>query len=216
MNTDGLTPLLEGSRAKILTLLKRNGEMNAEALAKELKMTSMGVRLHLSALEKDGLVAHRIQKKKMGRPGYFFTLTPNGDELFPRTYSQVANHILETVRELEGDKGIENIFRRRVDLLEKQYRARMKTADLQNRVAELAKIRTEEGYMAEWEKKDSRTFILRELNCAICQIAKQCIQACNYELALFQRVLPGTEITRKEHIVRGDRMCTYVIKKVGA
>jgi iron-sulfur cluster biosynthesis transcriptional regulator SufR len=210
---NSVSPLLEGTRAKILELLKRTGPMSAEALGKALNITSMGIRLHLQALEKDGLVTHHSQKKAMGRPGYLFSLTPIGDELFPRTYSQVANHILDSVRQLEGEKGIDRIFRKRVELLEKQYRTRMTQSDLQGKVAELARIRSEEGYMAEWEKKEANTFILRELNCAICQIARQCIQACNYELLLFQKVLPNTEITRTEHIVKGDRMCTYTIRK---
>ena len=204
---------MENTREQILYLLKRDGPMTAEKLAEGLQITSMGVRQHLSLLEKDGLVAHQIERKKMGRPGYYFSLTAAGDDFFPRTYAQMANHILDTVRQLEGEKGIDKIFRRRLEILEKQYRSRMKQPDLAGRIAELAAIRTEEGYMADWKKEGANTYLLRELNCAICQIAQQCIQACNYELKLFQKVLPDTEITREEHIVKGDRMCTYIIRK---
>ena len=204
---------MENTRERILYLLKRDGPMTADGLAHSLNITSMGVRQHLNLLEKDGLVAHHSEKHKMGRPGYFFSLTEVGDDFFPRTYAQMANNILETVRQLDGEKGVEKIFRRRVEVLEKQYRARMKQPDLAGRIAELAAIRTEEGYMSDWKKESANKFVLRELNCAICQVAKQCIQACNYEMKLFQKVLPETEITREEHIVKGDRMCTYIIRK---
>jgi iron-sulfur cluster biosynthesis transcriptional regulator SufR len=204
---------MENTRERILYLLKRDGPMTVDGLAEGLNITSMGVRQHLNLLEKDGLVTHHAEKQKMGRPGYFFSLTPAGDDFFPRTYAQMANNILDTVRQLEGEKGIDRIFRRRLEILEKQYRTRMKQPDLAGRIAELAAIRTEEGYMADWKKENANTFVLRELNCAICQVAKQCIQACNYELKLFQKVLPETEITRQEHIVKGDRMCTYIIRK---
>ena len=85
--------------------------------------------------------------------------------------------------------------------------------DLEHQVQELAQIRTEEGYMAEWEKVNQDTFLLRENNCAICQIAQQCIQACSHELALFQRVLPGANVTRESHILQGDGACTYRIRR---
>jgi iron-sulfur cluster biosynthesis transcriptional regulator SufR len=205
--------MMENTRERILYLLKRDGPMTADGLARSLNITSMGVRQHLSLLEKDGLVDHHSEKHKMGRPGYSFSLTAAGDDFFPRTYAQMANNILETVRQMEGEKGIEKIFRGRLEVLEKQYRARMKQPDLAGRIAELAAIRTEEGYMADWKKEGANKFLLRELNCAICQVAKQCIQACDYELKLFQKVLPETEITREEHIVKGDRMCTYIIRK---
>lgn len=67
--------------------------------------------------------------------------------------------------------------------------------------------------MADWQKINKNTFRLREKNCAICQIASQCTQACTFELDLFRKVLPNTDITRETHILQGDRNCTYLIRK---
>lgn len=205
--------LLPDTRRKILECLKREGPLSAEALGKLLRITSMGARQQLHALERDGLVDHQIKQQNMGRPGYYYTLTGLGDELFPRTYPQMANSLLETIRMMDGERGVDRLFRKRTENLASQYRARMANKDLEQRVQELASIRSEEGYMAGWEKINKNTFRLREQNCAICQIASQCTQACTFELDLFRKVLPDTEIIRETHILQGDQSCTYLIRR---
>jgi DeoR family transcriptional regulator, suf operon transcriptional repressor len=205
--------LLQDTRRKILDLLKKKGPQTVQALSRTLGITSMGVRQQLNALERDGLIQYRVEARGLGRPGYVYMLTGLGDELFPRTYPQFAGSVLETVKLLDGEEGIERIFAKRTDLVQEQYEKRLAGKDLERQVQELARIRTEEGYMAEWEKVNQDTFLLRENNCAICEVARQCIQACSYELALFQRVLPGANVTRESHILQGDGACTYRIRR---
>lgn len=204
---------MQDTRRKILQLLKLKGGMTADELSQTLKITSMGVRRHLITLERDGLIQYKTEQRGMGRPSYVYALTELGDELFPRTYPQLVNSFLDAVKALDGDKGLERIFRKRTEWLEAQYRARLNDKDLEAQVKGLAQIRTEEGYMASFEKLDENTFILREHNCAICQIARHCSQACSYEVELFRRVFKGAEVAREKHIMRGDLTCTYVIRR---
>ncbi|HSE39406.1 MAG TPA: metalloregulator ArsR/SmtB family transcription factor [Acidobacteriota bacterium] len=211
--TATLKELLPDTRQRILEYLKQEGPLTAEALGKLLNITSMGARQQLHAMERDGLVEHKTKQQAMGRPGYHYGLTSTGDELFPRTYPQMANSLLETVRMLDGEKGIERLFKKRTDTLVAQYRQRMANKTLEEQVIELAAIRSEEGYMADWQKINKNAFRLREKNCAICQIASNYTQACHFELELFRKVLPNTEITRETHIIQGDRNCTYLIRK---
>lgn len=200
------------TRRKILEFLKFNGTMTADELSEALGITAMGVRRHLTTLERDGLIHYKTAQRKMGRPSYLYSLTEHGDELFPRTYAQFADSLLETIRAVDGEAGVEKLFDQRTELWEREYRVRMTKKTLQERVAELAKIRTEEGYMADWEQLDRETFLLREHNCAICQIAKKCATACSHELALFRRVLDDAEVTREKHIMKGDGACIYLIQ----
>jgi DeoR family suf operon transcriptional repressor len=200
------------TRRRILELLKRNGPMTAEELSRALGLPPMGVRGQLASLERDGFVSHRAVPKKLGRPSYAYALTGLGDELFARTYAQFALSVLETIRALDGAQAIERLFEARTELLAAQYRSRMDGKPLRERVAELAKIRTEEGYMADWEELDQNIFLLKEHNCAICHIARQCPTACGHELELFRRVLDDAEVTREKHMLKGDWACTYVIR----
>lgn len=207
---------MQDTRRKILQLLKLRGGMTADELSQALQITSMGVRRHLSTLERDGFIKYQTQQRGLGRPSYVYALTELGDELFPRTYPQFVNSFLDAIRALDGEGGIERIFAKRTEWLKTQYRARMADKDLENQVKELAQIRTEEGYMADWQRLNENTFILREHNCAICRVASQYRQACNYELELFRRVLKEAEVTREKHIMRGDLTCTYVIRRKAA
>ncbi len=201
------------TRQKILELLKQNEGLTADQMSESLGITSMGVRQHLVALERDGLVQYSAEQRGMGRPKYIYSLTDTGDELFPRSYPQLVNTFIEATREAFGEEGVDKVFAARNKSLQAIYESRLNEKNFEDKIAELAKIRSEEGYMANWEQKDKNTFYLNENNCAICQVAKQCLNACNFELKLFQTVLPEAEISREDHIMNGDRACTYVIRK---
>lgn len=204
---------MQEKRRKILELLKIKGPMTADQLSEELNISSMGTRQHLKALEHDDLIEHKTQQTGMGRPGYIYSITELGDELFPRAYSQMANSILEAIKLLDGEDGIDRIFEKRTESLERQYRMRMDGKSMEEQVQELALIRTEEGYMADWEKIDPNAYLLREHNCSICKIAEEFPQACKYEMQLFQKVFKDAKVTREKHMIKGDQMCTYRIER---
>jgi predicted ArsR family transcriptional regulator len=121
--------------------------------------------------------------------------------------------LLEAVQDLEGDDGLERIFERRSEKQAVGYQARISSEDLEERVSELAVIRTEEGFMADWEKVSDDLFFLREHNCALYQIAGTCAQVCAFEQALFHQVLEGADVIRERHILSGDLTCTYAIRR---
>jgi predicted ArsR family transcriptional regulator len=79
----------------------------------------------------------------------------------------------------------------------------------------LARIRTEEGYMAEVKPDVKKSFLFIENHCPICAAATVCKGFCTTELDLFRSVLgPGVTVERVEHIVSGDRRCAYRIAAV--
>ena len=63
---------LQPTRRKILLALKKSGGMTATELSELLGMTSMGVRRHLTTLERDGLVMYDSQQRGLGRPSYLY------------------------------------------------------------------------------------------------------------------------------------------------
>lgn len=186
--------------------------MTAKALAIELGITSMGVRRHLSTLEREELVRIELQRRQVGRPTFVYTLTDQAHDLFPKNYHTLANQFLDAVQVTNGDSAVNNLFDGRMNLLLEQYRPRMAgKKKLDERVAELAKIQDESGYMAVWARTESG-FLLKEQNCAIYRVACRFQQACQFEIDLFRQLLDA-EITRVEHQVRGDRNCTYLVRE---
>jgi predicted ArsR family transcriptional regulator len=87
----------------------------------------------------------------------------------------------------------------------------MEGKTLAERVAELARIQEEAGYMASWEITEGG-YILRERNCPIYHVACRFQHACRFELELFRRLL-GADITRFRHQVNGEESCAYLIRE---
>lgn len=202
---------ISGTRSQILHMIRTAGGLTAQQLARELGITSMGVRRHLITLERDGLVEIRTRRQPAGRPAFVYHLTERGYDTFPRNYALLATQLLDTAKSRGGKQELEGLFAGRMDQLVAQYEPRMQGKDLAGRVMELARIQDENGYMAQWDKVEGG-YLLREQNCAIYRIACRFQEACQYEIELFRRLLDA-DITRVEHQTKGDLACTYLVRE---
>jgi predicted ArsR family transcriptional regulator len=199
----------QSTRRQVLQLLRTEGGLTAQQLAERLKITAMGVRRHLTTLERDGLIQVQARRQPAGRPAYLFTLTDAGFETFPKSYDLLATQVLDVIRATEGEERVSQIFAGRMDQLYEQFAPRMTGKNLADRVRELARIQEEAGYMARWEKVKGG-FLLKEQNCAIYRVACRFQDACHFEIELFRRLLDA-DLERVEHQVKGDLACTYFI-----
>lgn len=185
--------------------------MTANELAETLGISSMGVRQHLTILEKDGLVEHHREKLQRGRPVHLYYLTEKGNNLFPTTYDSFAVDLLDEVVKFNGSGFINKVFRSRMKSQTDVYKQRLKGKTLEDKVNELAQIRTEEGYMAE-VTDEGDDYVLIEYNCPILTIVDKYPHVCNIELALFRQSL-GEKLVREEHLIDGCHRCSYRISK---
>lgn len=202
-----LTLELQPTRRKILLALKKSGGMTAGELGELLEMTSMGVRRHLTTLERDGLVTFDSQQRGMGRPSYLYQLTERANNLFPKTYHILANELLGYLVEEDLDR----VFARRLERRIRVGRARLTGLTFQDKVAELARLLDEDGYFAEWEQVDGDTYLVREFNCAIQEVAHRYRQACTSEVEFIRSMLPEADVVREEHLMNGASACSYRI-----
>jgi predicted ArsR family transcriptional regulator len=196
-------------------LLRKQPGITVTEMAQQLGLTGMGVRRHLDQLEADGLVEPtECSRKRLGRPATGWRLSNGGLELFPRRYDGLALDVLEDVSEQVGPEGLDALFRHRTEKLVADYESRLReTADVEERVAELAAIRDEAGYLAEWSHGDDGEMILTENNCAVHRVAEQYPAVCAMEMALMKRVMgPDVEVTRVAHTMAGDPVCSYRIR----
>jgi predicted ArsR family transcriptional regulator len=200
------------TRQEILSLIKRRGPMTVQELSRTLEITPMGVRQHLAILERDGYVQSNGVRRGQGRPSRVYCITLEGDKMFPRTYEQLSMALLEDLRAVDGDAKIDALFEHRRQRQVEAYRTRMAGQEFPEKVATLAKIRDEEGYVAEHAQTDKDTFVLIEHNCPIRAVADPYRQACKCEMALFQEALGG-DVTRTDYILGGAPHCRYIITR---
>ena len=206
------------TRRAIVKLLKTEGPLGSAQLAERLGLTAMAVRQHLYALQTENLVAAEERPAPVGRPAKFWSLTREADRLFPEAYAELSVALVESLRDTFGDEGLNRVLVSRCARQREDYAKRIRAADpLEKRLKELARVRTEEGYMAEVKRDVDGSFLLVENHCPICAAATACQGFCSTELDLFRTVLgPGVGVERAEHIVSGDRRCAYrVAPEVG-
>jgi len=197
-----------------LFLLKTRGPQTAQQLAALLALTSMGARKQLESWQEKGMVTHEDVADKPGRPSRRWLLTEAGHARFPDRHADLTLQLIDQVRALFGEAGLDKLIGSREAASEQQYRRHLAAApSLPERVAALAQARSAEGYMAEVDTGDDGSLLLIENHCPICAAARQCQQFCRSELEVFQRVLgPDCAVGRVEHMLAGARRCVYLIK----
>jgi predicted ArsR family transcriptional regulator len=205
-------PAVERStRRAIVKLLKTEGAMDSTQLAKRLRLTPMAVRQHLYALQREKLVAADERPVPIGRPAKHWRLTRASNRLFPDAYAELNVALLDAVGSTFGPGGLQRVIESREAKQRVEYARRISpSAPLKERLQQLARVRTEEGYMAEVRPEGRGAFLFIENHCPICAAATACQGLCTTELDLFRTVLGAdASVERTEHIVSGDRRCVY-------
>jgi DeoR family transcriptional regulator, suf operon transcriptional repressor len=209
---DTISDQLQPTRRKIVLALKQHGGLTAAELAEMLGITSMGVRRHLTTLERDKLVRYELVQRGKGRPSYVYRLSAQAENLFPKNYAQLANELLGYLASDEGETTVIKLFERRAQRRIRNAEAQLAGKPLAERVAGLALLLSNEGYLAEFEQEDEGTFWLREHNCAVHDVANEFSAACQSELTFLQAILPDAYVTREHHMMGGELMCAYRIE----
>ena len=199
------------TRRAILLTIKKRGEARAEDLAAALSITPSAIRQHLSGLLGEGLVAVREQRGAAGRPKFFYSVTPAAEPLFPKMYSGLTNELLEYL-DAEEPKMVDRLFDKRRDRRSEAARARLAGKPFDDRVAELARILDEDGYLADVERGDDGVWRIVEHNCAILEVALRYGQACSSEIGFMREVMPDADIERVSHMASGEHHCAYEVR----
>ena len=197
---------------KILKLLKTQGALTAKTLADELGLTTMGIRQHVLALEESGDVIYKDEKAARGRPTRYWSLTEKSNEPFANRHDELTVQLIDSVIAVFGDDGLDKLITNREESSIRAYRLAL--ADkygVEEKLAMLAKLRSDEGYMATVTTEDDCYWLL-ENHCPICAAATKCVNFCRSELHIFQCLFNDVAVvTREEHIVEGARRCAYKI-----
>jgi predicted ArsR family transcriptional regulator len=164
-------------------------------MAKQLGLTPMTVRHHLSVLQSQDLVAvtKLRHKQSAGRPCQVYTLTEEGSDLFPTNYHGLADYFLDEVKELVGKDQVRHIFGR---IGEKMAAEALHTRSLPlaERVTKVADFLTTKGYISHWEEGEDG-YVLRQFNCPYRRVAHNHAEVCQMDMALISTLL-GVELKR--------------------
>lgn len=194
---------------KLLILLKKHGPMQASEAGEHLGTTGEAARQQFTKLARDGMVEAHSECRGVGRPVQRWHLTALGNKRFPDCHAELTVKILTTIRRELGEDAISKIITARENEARRDYFDKLQGAEtLEERIIRLVAIRTEEGYMAQWEKEPEGSWLIIENHCPICSAARMCQGFCRAELELFQTVLDAN-VERVEYLLTGSRRCVY-------
>jgi predicted ArsR family transcriptional regulator len=99
----------DSTRGQVLGLLRR-GIGTVEELSTQLELTDNAVRSHLATLERDGLVERRGLQRGLRKPHFYYVLTKEAEQLFPKAYSTLFNKLLAILKQRIAPEELETIL----------------------------------------------------------------------------------------------------------
>ncbi len=200
---------MQRTRRQILDILKKRGRATLEELAREVALSPVTVRVHLSVLQRDDLVNVEEVRGRVGRPYFVYSLTEEAEDLFPKRYHVLANRLMVGIDEVLSPELRGSLLGHIAEKWAAERSPRLAGKGLTEKVAEIAQIRTEEGAIADWEKVEGG-YLLRQYNCPNLLVSRAHSQVCAIEEDYLGRLV-GAPLVRQGCIGQGDRVCSFLI-----
>ncbi|MGA7924037.1 MAG: MarR family transcriptional regulator [Thermoplasmata archaeon] len=203
----GLSP----PKRDVLDLLKRRSTLSLTDLASELGISKVAALRHLAALETAGLVSRSSRNNGVGRPRAYFELTPRSARLFPEAYAEMSRSAMQFIEDRLGRKAVVELLQQRAHEVHDRHVNEFTKGTLTERVATLARVRDEGGYMAETGTRRSSVHEMLEHNCPILSLASTFPEACEVERRMFESLLDANVAT-SHRVVAGAGVCRFLIR----
>ena len=202
------------TRERVVRSILVNGPSTAAALAERLELTPAAVRRHLDQLLEEGVIDAReprvAKTRGRGRPAKLFGLTDAGRDTFDQQYDDLAAQALRFIAETSGPDAVAEFAKRRMSFIEKNYREVTEADPELTPVQALAKVFSDEGYVASVRDLPIMGEQLCQQHCPVSHVANEFPELCEAETAAISRVL-GSHVQRLATIAHGDGVCTTCI-----
>jgi predicted ArsR family transcriptional regulator len=204
---------LEGTRLKILAIIREGGAATVEQLAQETNLSSATIRRHLDILQRDHLVSYRESRKQLGRPEFVYSLTEAGQEAGFRNYQALLTLLLSIIKEQSSARAEEDggdflafLMLQVADCLTGSVPWDGSTSQ-DSRIARLQKALSDNGFDPLIDRVDGQVEV-RLCNCPFRAVALCEEAVCLSDQRLIANIL-GVEPLRQASIREGDPLCCY-------
>ena len=154
----------ETTKGRILALLRR-GSRTIDDLADALGVTDNAVRLHVAALERDGIVHQRGFRATGGKPAFVYSITPEAERLFTKAYIPVLTQLVAVLEERLSPAELKELLR---EVGRRLAPARQDAgASPRARADAAATVLTELGGVVDVEDGADGRFTLRGFSCPL-------------------------------------------------
>jgi predicted ArsR family transcriptional regulator len=197
------------TRDVILHSIKSSPHSTVEELAEAADVSPVTVRHHLNALLAAGAIEAASVRRKVGRPYYVYSLSAQGQELFPKRYVRLTNRLLDEMKERLPQSLIDELFAGVVDNVLEEHRGEFEHLPLEGRLDYLVSLLAEEGFLSTWEKTDSG-FRLVEYSCPYLSIGATHAEVCTFDKKLMDGVLQ-LPVQQESCMLQGADCCQFAV-----
>ena len=199
------------TRRLLLETLKRRGTVTLHDVSAELELSRETLREHVQALAAEGLVARAgTRRGGPGRPEVLYRLTPRASSLFPQREAEVLADLAAYLLARGDEEVLKRFFDQRAGRRLKAARARLAGLRGRKRLEEVARILTDEGYMAEVADGN-----LRLAHCPLMGVVAVTRLPCRAELGMVESLL-RRRLRRVDYLPDGGMSCSYRLKRAPA
>ena len=158
--------LLDSTRGRIVTLLHRS-PLTVDDLASALGLTANGVRAHLTAMQRDGLVERHGTRPGTTRPSFVFALAPEVEQLLSRAYIPLLTQLVRVFANELPAKQMDSLLRRAGKALADDLSgSRPPSGSLQARVTLASRMLNEQLGALTHVEKNGR-YVIRGAGCPL-------------------------------------------------
>lgn len=208
MQTDNLLPrLLKGTRRRIVTLL-RTEEQTVRELADSLDLTRNAIRSQLSNLERDGLAEVVGRRPTDRKPENVYGLTKQAEQLFPKSYDEILNVLLDVLREENED--LSPVIREVGIRLARTHKPYELEASVRGRLERAKRVLEDMGGLPIIEERDG-TYRLEGATCPLADVVKtHGTLACDLACAMIEE-LTDLSVTQQCQGHETCPQCAFVV-----
>jgi predicted ArsR family transcriptional regulator len=210
MKTTGWrTRLMETTRGRILDLL-RTKEQTVNELAVALRLTDNAVRGHLLRLERDGLARQSGTQPGFRRPHATYSLTPEAEQIFPKSYGVLLDLILIVISRQLSPKELRGAMREVGRRVADNHLLEVKGKSRKQRIEAALRILKDLGGSASFEQSEGKHFICGN-GCPLAAATSRHPEACLIAESLLSQII-GAPV--KEHCIYGTApSCRFEIRR---
>jgi DeoR family transcriptional regulator, suf operon transcriptional repressor len=203
--------LLDTSRGRIVTLL-RTGGLTADDMARKLGLTQSAVRIHINAMERDGLVRRVGKRAGTTRPSHIFELTPEVEQLLSTAYVPLLTQLVDVFAQALPADQIEGLLRQTgIGLARELTRGRRPRGGLAARASGVSDLlNTQLG--ATTRVESNGTIVIRGSGCPLAALTGKHPGVC---LAMESFVAEIVGVPVRECCDRGGRpQCCFEVRRL--
>lgn len=201
---------LSETRKAILTGIKKEGSTTIAELSSQLNMTKEAVRKHLIQLRAEGWVkknAKRHLGRWNGRPSKYYSLTLDGEHLFPKDYDTLTVEVIDKIADEIGFDGLIKILGSMTNARVKEWEPKLQGLSLEQKLEKLKGFYLKNDQYMKISMSENSISLVEE-NCPFLNVAMNRPKLCSVTVSTLSRLL-GYRVIREEQFQNGDGRCVF-------